>query len=60
MFSHVTPETKEASMNWKHPSCPPTKKFETTPSIAKMVATGFRDHKCRVLVDFIDRGDTNC
>ena len=60
MFSHVTPETKEGSMNWKHPSCPPTKKFETASSVAKIVTTGFQDNKRRALVDFFDRGDINC
>ncbi|GFR19324.1 histone-lysine N-methyltransferase SETMAR [Trichonephila clavata] len=31
---HFTPESKAASMEWKHPSSPVRKKFKTTPSAA--------------------------
>jgi DNA-binding Lrp family transcriptional regulator len=54
---HVTPETKQASMTWKHASSSPSKKFKTTPSAKKVMATVFWDHK-GVLVDFLTKGDT--
>jgi histone-lysine N-methyltransferase SETMAR len=55
---HVTPETKQASMTWKHPSSPPSKKFKTTQSAKKIMATVFWDHKGVRLVDFLTQGDT--
>ncbi|GFR05533.1 histone-lysine N-methyltransferase SETMAR [Trichonephila clavata] len=32
---HFTPESKAASIEWKHPSSPVRKKFKTTPSAAR-------------------------
>jgi histone-lysine N-methyltransferase SETMAR len=55
---HVTSETKQASMTWKHASSPPSKKFKTTPSAKKVMATVFWDHKGVLLVDFLTKGDT--
>ncbi|GFQ94816.1 histone-lysine N-methyltransferase SETMAR [Trichonephila clavata] len=38
---HFLPESKAASMEWKHPSSPVRKKFKTTPS-----ADGCENKKC--------------
>lgn len=55
---HVTPTSKQASMSWKHPSSPPRKKFKTTPSAKKVMATVFWDHQGVLLVDFLTHGST--
>ncbi|GFR31057.1 histone-lysine N-methyltransferase SETMAR [Trichonephila clavata] len=38
---HFTPESKAASMEWKHPSSPVRKEFKTTPSAGKVLLTVF-------------------
>jgi hypothetical protein len=45
-------------MTWKHASSPPSKKFKTTQSAKKIMATLFWDHKGVLLVDFLTQGDT--
>jgi hypothetical protein len=35
-------ESNRASMQWKHPSSPSTKKFKVTPSAGKIMLTIFR------------------
>jgi hypothetical protein len=55
---NVTLETKQASMTWKHALSPPSKKFKTTQSAKKIMATVFLDHKGVLLVDFLTQGDT--
>jgi hypothetical protein len=55
---HVTPETKQASMTWKHALSPPSKKFKTTRSAKKIMVTVFWDHKGVLLVAFLTQGDT--
>ncbi|GFQ98570.1 histone-lysine N-methyltransferase SETMAR [Trichonephila clavata] len=42
---HFTPESKAASMEWKHPSSPVRKKFKTTPSaeIGSYTTAGIRN-----------------
>jgi hypothetical protein len=54
---HVTPETKQASMTWKHTSSPPAKKFKTTQSAKKIMATVFWDGKGVLFVHFLTQGD---
>jgi hypothetical protein len=39
---HYQPESKHASMQWKHPSSPPNKKFTVAPSAWKIILTVFR------------------
>jgi hypothetical protein len=48
------PETNRASMEWKHPGSPRTKKFE----MVKLMATVFWDHKGVLLVEFMKKGTT--
>jgi hypothetical protein len=55
---HITPETKWNSMMWKYPSSPTTKKFKTTTSVRKVMATVFWDKKGLLLVDFIHKNET--
>jgi hypothetical protein len=42
---HVTPERKQVSTTSKHASSPTSKKFKTTQSAKKIMATVFWDHK---------------
>jgi histone-lysine N-methyltransferase SETMAR len=55
---HFTPESKRASMTWKHTSSPPPKKFKATLSTNKILATVFWDHDGVLLVDFLSKGET--
>jgi histone-lysine N-methyltransferase SETMAR len=52
------PETNRASMEWKHPGSPRTKKFEMVKSAGKLMATVFWDHKDVLLVEFMKKGTT--
>lgn len=57
---HYIPESKQASMEWRHSNSPPPKKFKTTPSAGKVMATVFWDIKGPILVDFLtDRKTVN-
>jgi hypothetical protein len=38
---HYKPESKRASMQWKHASSPSTKYFKVTPSAGKVMLTVF-------------------
>ena len=42
---HYEPETKRASMQWKHPASPAHKKFKVTPSAGKVMLTVFWDRQ---------------
>lgn len=53
---HFTPESKQASMVWKHPWSPSPKKFKVTQSAGKIMATVFWDHRGVLLVDFHPKG----
>lgn len=53
---HFTPESKQASMSWKHPWSPPLKKFKVTQSAGKIMATVFWDHLGVLLVEFLPKG----
>jgi histone-lysine N-methyltransferase SETMAR len=54
---HYQPETKRASMEWKHPSSPATKKFKVTPSAGKIMLTVFWDSQGVLLAHFQERGE---
>ena len=49
---HWDPETKQESMQWKHPCSSPLKKFKTQPSAGKALATVFWDSKGMLMVDY--------
>ncbi|GBO09526.1 hypothetical protein AVEN_63537-1 [Araneus ventricosus] len=55
---HMTPESKAASMMWKHPSSPSRKKFKVSPSTWKLILTVFWDMKGVLLAEFVPRGST--
>lgn len=56
---HFTPETKAASMTWKHPNSPVRKKFKVSPSAGQVMATVFWDVKGVILLDFLYHGTIN-
>lgn len=55
---HFTPETKEQSRQWRHPTSPQTKKFKKTMSAGKVMATVFWDRHGVLVVDFMEKGTT--
>jgi histone-lysine N-methyltransferase SETMAR len=54
---HYQPETKRASLQWKHPSSPSVKKFKVTPSAGKVMLTVFWDSQGVLLARFQKKGD---
>jgi hypothetical protein len=54
---HYQPESKRASMQWKHPSSSSTKIFKVTPSAGKVMLTVFWDSQGVLLVHFQKRGE---
>lgn len=54
---HYTPETQQQSMQW-HYTDPPAKKFRTSKSTRKIMATVFCNRKGPLLVYFLPPGDT--
>jgi histone-lysine N-methyltransferase SETMAR len=54
---HYQPESKRASMQWKYPSSPPTKKFKVTPSTEKIMLAVFWDSQGVLLARFQKRGE---
>ncbi|GFS73022.1 histone-lysine N-methyltransferase SETMAR [Trichonephila clavipes] len=55
---YTTPETKEQSKQWKHPSSPRAKKFKQILSAGKIMASSFWDRKGVLLCEFMPRGTT--
>lgn len=55
---HYAPESKAESMRWKHPGSPVAKKFKTTTSSGKMMATMFWDMYGLLLVEYTPRSAT--
>lgn len=55
---HFTPETKQQSREWRHPTSPKPKKFKQTQSAGKVMATVFWDRKGLLLIDFLPHGTT--
>lgn len=55
---HYTPETKQASMEWKHAGSPVKKKFKVCQSARKVLLTVFWDMHGVLLVDFAEHGTT--
>jgi histone-lysine N-methyltransferase SETMAR len=54
---HYQPESKRASMQWKHPSSPCVQKFKVTPSAGKVMLTVFWDCQGVLLTNFQKKGD---
>jgi histone-lysine N-methyltransferase SETMAR len=55
---HFEPESKRASLEWRHPYSPRTKKFKTQQSAGKIMATVFWDVSGPILVEFTPKGTT--
>jgi len=56
--SHVTPESKQQSMQWCHTSSPTKKKFKQTFSARKIMCMVFWDHYGVLLLDYHPNGQT--
>jgi len=57
-FHHYEPETKWQSMQWKHTSSPPSKKFKSQPSAGKLLLTVFWDSQGPILEHCMEKGVT--
>ncbi len=55
---HITPESKRASMQWKHTTSPRVRKFKQTLSPKKVMACVFWDRRGVLLTEFIPYGQT--
>ena len=55
---HCTPETKQVSMTWKHPSSPVAKKFKVMRSAKKIMGTVFWDSRGVLLFETLQPGET--
>jgi len=59
--SHITPESKQQSLFWKHTGSPKRKKFKQTISTRKIMCIVFWDRQGVLLVEFLPQGATiNC
>ena len=59
--SHITPESKQQSLHWKHTGSPKRKKFMQKFSTRKIMCTIFSDRQSVLLVEFLPQGTTiNC
>jgi histone-lysine N-methyltransferase SETMAR len=56
--SHVTPESKRQSMEWRHTTSPGKQKFKVTISARKIMCTVFWDRHGVILVEFMPKGTT--
>lgn len=56
--SHITPESKQQSMEWRHTFSPVKVKAKQTLSQRKIMASVFWDRHGVLLVDFVERGTT--
>ncbi|GBL84136.1 Histone-lysine N-methyltransferase SETMAR [Araneus ventricosus] len=56
--SHVTPESKQQSMEWSHTHFPVRVKAKQTLSQSKIIASVFWDRHSVLMVDFMQRGTT--
>ena len=57
-FFHMTPASKQQSMEWRHNASPRKKKFKQTMSTHKNMRTVFWGRKGVVLVEFLPRRET--
>ena len=55
---HFEPESKRASMEWRHPTSPRSKKFKSQQSAGKVMVTVFWDSVGVILIDFMSKGTT--
>jgi len=55
---HITPESKQQSLLWKHTGSPKRKKFKQMISKRKIMCTVFWDTQGVLLVEFLPQGTT--
>ena len=55
---HFEPESKRASMEWRHPTSPRSNKFKSQKSKEKVMVTVFWDSVGVILVDFMSKKAT--
>jgi histone-lysine N-methyltransferase SETMAR len=55
---HYSPEQKRQSMEWHHAGSPPPRKFKSTPSAGKVMASIFWDCDGIILIDYLSKGET--
>ena len=53
---HFEPESKRASVEWRHPTSSRSKKFKSQQSAGKVMVTVFWDSVGVILVDFMSKG----
>ena len=56
--SHITPESKQQSLHWKHTGSPKRKKFKLAISARKIMCTVFWDRQAVLLEEFLPQGTT--
>jgi len=56
--SHITPESKQQSLHWKHTGSPKREKFKQTFSTRKIVCAVFWGRQGDLLVKFLPQGTT--
>jgi hypothetical protein len=56
--SHITPESKQQSLHWKHTGSPKRKKLKQTFLTRKIMCTVFWDRQGVLLVEFLPQGTT--
>jgi len=56
--SHITPESKQQSLHWKHTGSPKRKKFKQMFKTRKIMCTVFWDRQGVLLVEFLPQGTT--
>jgi len=56
--SHITPESKQQSLHWKHTGLPKRKKFKQMFSTREIMCTLFWDRQGVLLVEFLPQGTT--
>jgi hypothetical protein len=57
-ISHVAPENKQQSMQWRHSASPKAEKFKQTLSARKIMCTVFCDRRGVLLIDLMTLGTT--
>lgn len=55
---HYDPESKRQSMEWHHPTSPPPKKFKSSRSVKKIMATVFWDAEGIIHIDYLETQKT--
>ena len=55
---HFDPEAKKQSIQWKHSSSPPTRKFKRVSSAGKLMASVVLDSQGILMMDYLEEGST--